>query len=343
MLRTINNIGTLKGKKVLLRTDFDVPVAKEEVTEPFRIQKQKKTIDHLLAGGARVAMAAHIASLPSFQSVMPQIEKILGRKVRLIGEISDFHNADESLCLLDNVRRYSGEEKNDMKFSKDLAKRFDIYVNNAFAVCHRNHASVSGVTEFLKSYAGFIVEEEVRELGKCLDAPMAGKVVIMGGAKASTKIPVIKNFINKAEKILVAGVIANDILKEKGTNVLGSVADSDSKQLLSGLDMDSSKLVLPEDFNEFEGRFLDIGPKTISNYVAIINGAKMIIWNGPMGVFEDSRFSGGTEAVAKAIAGSGAFKVVGGGDSVAAMNKFNILDKFDFVSTGGGAMLEFFS
>ena len=139
----------------------------------------------------------------------------------------------------------------------------------------------------------------------------------------------------------MAGVIANDILKEKGTNVLGSVADSDSKQLLSGLDMDSSKLVLPEDFNEFEGRFLDIGPKTISNYVAIINGAKMIIWNGPMGVFEDSRFSGGTEAVAKAIAGSGAFKVVGGGDSVAAMNKFNILDKFDFVSTGGGAMLEF--
>ncbi len=342
-MKSIRDINDLKDKKILLRVDFDIPLIGGNIVEGFRIKKQKQTIDHLLDKGAKLIMVSHISAIASFKTILTGLEGILSRKVHLIEGIEDLgrYEFSEPLALLDNIRRYKEEEENNVKFAENMAKGFDIYVNNAFAVCHRNHMSVSAITGFLKSYAGFLIEEEVKELKNSMDAPSEGKIIIMGGAKASTKIPVIKNFVNKAEKILLAGVIANDILKERGEDVMRSVADVNSKELLAGLDLRDHRLILPEDFNIFEKQFFDVGPKTLEIFIGIINKAKMVIWNGPVGIYEDPRFTKGTDAIAVAMAASGAFKVVGGGDSVAAVNKLGILDKFDFVSTGGGAMLEF--
>ena len=343
-MKTTKEAGELKDKKILLRVDFDVPISKKgQIVEEFRIKSQKQTIDYLLDNGAKVVMVSHISATSSFRYLVSRLEGIIGRKIKFIENIEDLkkYEFSESLTLLDNIRRYKGEEENDPKLALDMANGFDLYVNNAFAVCHRNHASVSAITTFLKSYAGFLIEEEVDALKKSIDAPSGGKVIIMGGAKASTKIPVIKNFVGKAEKILVAGVIANDILKERGGDVLDSVTDFNSKELLAGLIIHDPCLILPEDFNIFERKFLDVGPKTLENFTDIINKAKMVIWNGPLGIYEDPRFSKGTDSIARAIANSAAFKIVGGGDSAAAIDKLGILDKFNFVSTGGGAMLEF--
>lgn len=338
-------ISQLNNKKVLLRCDFDVPVVGGKVTEKFRIEKQKPVIDFLLKQSA-VVMVAHIKAVGSFKGIAPELENLLGRKFELIGNLGELGLKIRSLeqgklFLLDNIRNWPGEEKNDDIFSRSLASGFDVYINNAFAVCHRKHASVSAITKFLPSYAGFLVEEETAQLDKMINLPKDGKIFIMGGAKTKTKIPVIKNFIDKAQNILVGGVVANDILKEMGVDIGFSVADRDTAGLLEGLDIRDNRLLIPSDFNVFEKKIFDIGPKTIKEYVNVIKGARVIIWNGPVGFFEDSRFSDGTYAIAKAMAASSGFKVIGGGDTIAAVNKLGLLDKFDFVSTGGGAMLAF--
>jgi phosphoglycerate kinase len=193
--------------------------------------------------------------------------------------------------------------------------------------------------------------EETENLKKAVDHPATGKVIIMGGAKALTKVPVIKNFLDKSDSILIGGVIANDILKKKGVDINGSKFDDNYDELLNGLDLASPKLIMPSDYNIKDGKYLDIGPDSVKNFSAIIGQAKMIIWNGPLGHFEDEQFARATRAIGEAVAASAAFKVIGGGDTIAAINKFDLLGKFsarggsasggDFISTGGGAMLSF--
>ena len=347
-------INFLKNKKVILRCDFDVPVNQQQIVgnkqqmiikENFRIKKQKPTIDFLLKQSAAVIIA-HIKSINSFKNIVGEIENILGHKINFIESLGDLDSKLKNLeigklYLLENMRSWPGEEKNDKIFAKILVKGFDVYINNAFAVCHRKHASVSAVTEFLPSYPGFLIEEEFNQLNRLIDLPKEGKLFIMGGAKTKTKIPVIKNFIDKSESILVGGVVANDILKARGVDIGFSVVDEDPSGLLEGLDIRDSRLVMPVDFNIHERRIFDIGPKTIKEYSSKIENSKVVIWNGPVGLFEDKRFSAGTNAIAEAISNSSAFKTLGGGDTIAAVNKLGLLDKFDFVSTGGGAMLEF--
>ncbi len=346
-MRNLKEAGDLTGKKVLLRADFDIPVSdKGQIEESFRIKKQKETLDYLIAQGAQVIMAAHISAVSSFADLMPQLHELLGHEVSFIKSISDiphYFSTYAGPALLDNVRQNPGEEKNDPEFARQLAEGFDLYVNNAFAVCHRDHASVSGVPKILPSYAGLLIEEEVAELAKVTEAPAEGKIIIMGGAKASTKIPVIKNFMHKAEAILVGGVVANDILKQKGQDMGSSVVDSDLHLLLMNLDLNDSKLHIPEDFIVFDNKILDIGDQTMKKYLHLISEAKTIIWNGPMGLFENPMFAKGTHEIAQAIAMSSATTVIGGGDTISAVDGIHLLDKYSFVSTGGGAMLAFLS
>ncbi len=344
-MRTLKEAGDLKGKKVLLRADFDIPVSdKGQIEESFRIKKQKDTLDYLVGQGAQVVMVAHISAVPSFAELMPQIHILLGHEVNFIksiSEVSAYLQNSTSPALLENIRLNPGEEKNDKELASQLSKGFDLYVNNAFAVCHRNHTSVSGITDFLPSFAGLLVEQEIAELKKSIDAPAEGKIVIMGGAKASTKVPVIKNLINKAEAVLVGGVVANDILKQKGQDMGSSVVDSDLHLLLMNLDLNDSRLHVPEDFIVFDNKILDIGDQTMKKYLEIIGAAQTIIWNGPMGLFENPMFAKGTNEVAQAISESSATTVMGGGDTISAVDKLHLLEKFGFVSTGGGAMLAF--
>lgn len=341
-MKTLRDINSFKDKKALLRVDFDVPILSGKITEVFRIQKQKATIDHLIDGGAKVAMIAHISNIDSFEPVLTQIEEILGRKIVFIQKIEELRQLENgNLYLLDNIRKWPGEEKNDLKFGEDLASGFDLFVNNAFAVSHRKHASVSAVAKFLPAYAGFVIEEEVSGLSDAVSAPKKGKVIIMGGAKASTKIPVIKNFMDKAEKILLGGVIVNDILKAGGVYINDSVVDENSAELLADIDLTDPRLVIPDDFGKLNGKILDIGPNTTEVYKDFIRRATMVIWNGPLGLFEDDRFALGTNSVAEATALLKVPTIIGGGDTVAAVNKLGLLDKFSLVSTGGGAMLEF--
>lgn len=354
----------LKNKKVLLRVDFDVPVSDSgQIEESFRIKRQKETLDYLVSHGSKIVMVAHISDKSvgqSFASIIPQLHILLGHEISFIKTISEIKGYLEQYttlrssvqavpALLDNIRQNEGEEKNDSEFAKQLAVGFDLYINNDFAVCHRKHASVSAITKILPSYAGFLIEEEVVKLQNVIDASKNGKLLIVGGAKASTKIPVIKNFLNKADKILIGGVIANDILKARGQNVGDSVVDENASELLADLDLNKAQLVIPKDYNISENKILDIGPETIKEFLEIIKNSKMIIWNGPMGMFEDPQFADGTNKIAQAITESLAIKIVGGGDTILAIDKIGLLGKLDpsassgqvFVSTGGGAMLAF--
>lgn len=357
-------IGKIAGKRIILRADLDVPIlrptfakasegrqgfggqARQDVhiTETFRIERQKEVVSMLRENSAKTLIIAHTGKLESFRPIFGEIKNILGDDLIFIDSpdaITDFLNGEAKIGLLDNLRRWPGEEANDTEFSEVLAKGFDVYVNNAFAVCHRDHASVSGIPKLIPAYAGPLIIEEVKKLSEVLSAPSDGKVIIIGGAKAGTKIPVIKNLINKADRVLVGGVVANDILKARGVNVGLSKVDENIPALLEGLDINDSKLIIPTDWNKEGDMILDIGQEAASAYAGFIKQAKLIIWNGPMGMFE-KEFMAGTRAVAQAIADSSAESIIGGGDTMAVLDKLGIsLDKFSFVSTGGGAMLAF--
>lgn len=355
-MKTLREITDLKNKKVLMRVDFDVPVSdKGEIEETFRIKKQKETLDYLVSHGAHVIMVAHISDQSggqSFASLIPQLHMLLGYEIgfiKTVPEIGSYLSNYAVPGLLENIRQNEGEEKNDPEFAEQLAQGFDIYVNNAFATSHRNHVSLSAITKVLPSYAGFLLEQEVVQLEKAINAPKDGKILIIGGAKASTKIPVIKNFLDKADKLLIGGVIANDILKARGQDVGDSIVDENASELLAGLDLNNSQFIMPKDFNISENKMLDIGPEAIKEFCDIIRNSKMVIWNGPMGLFEDSRFADGTNKIAEVIADSTAMKIVGGGDTISAIDKIGLIGRFDtsaglstsFLSTGGGAMLAF--
>ena len=315
----------LTGKKILLRVDFNVPVVDGKIFETYRIKANKETMDYLLSRGAKITLLSHITSVPSFEPLIDQIRLILGT---------------EDFSLYENIRKYEGEEKNDEEFAKNLAEPFDIYVNNAFSASHRNHASLVAITKFLPSYAGLSLIKELAKLNEVLNAPKDGKTLILGGAKIETKFPVIKNFFDKAENILVGGAVANVFLKIKGVDIKKSLINDDFLAE-AGEILKNFNFAIPEDYITADDMILDIGPKTVENFVKIIRGSRMIIWNGPVGKTEDEKFSVGSRKIAEAIINSGAFSIAGGGDTLAFLERIGLIDKFGYVSTGGGAMLEF--
>lgn len=346
MIRTLAQAGDLADRKVFLRIDVDVPVGEDGIIrEEFRIVRQRATLQFLLQRGARVVMAGHISAVPSLEPLLPQLQRILGVQMQFCGDFDArqrFLAGDGSLALLENVRANPGEEDNSEAFAGQLVAGCDLYVNNGFAVCHREHASVATAPLMLPSFAGQLLEEEVRQLGTVLDAPAAGKVVCIGGAKASTKVPVVRHLIGNAEHVVVGGVVANDILKERGTDIGPSRVDEDAHELIAGLDLNDPRLHVPTDHVREDGQILDIGPETAAAFAELVRKSRLVIWNGPMGKFEDDRFFAGTRAVAEAVAAAGDHAVIGGGDTIAAVAKAGIpLEKFGFVSTGGGAMLAF--
>ena len=316
MMRTLDQAGDIRGKTVFVRADFDVPLLRQgfggqagAIAETFRIERQKPTLEYLLSRGARVVLAAHISAVPSFELLKPQLQQLLM-----------LHSGQ--CCAVGNTRQNPGEQTTNHCARAD--RRMRHLCEQCIRSCHRAHASVVAAARLLPAYAGLLVQEETQRLAKFIDAPAQGKVVYIGGAKASTKIPVIEHLIERAEHMVVGGIAANEILDGK-----------------TDVDTHNPKLHLPTDFVMDDGVARDIGPETARVFSALAMGASLIVWNGPMGRFEDARFMAGTEAIARAIAASGALSIVGGGDTISAVDVLGLLEKFTFVSTGGGAMLVF--
>lgn len=338
----------LSGKKVLLRVDFNVLVKNEKISEIYRIKENKKTINYLTNNGAILGLVSHITAIESFEPILSQIKEILGINFNFINDCigesveTNLNSAKPGdIFLLENVRKYESEGKNDVSFAKNLAGPFDLYINNAFSASHRNHASLVAITEFLPSYAGFLLVQEIEKLTSVVNIPQSGKTLILGGAKIETKFQVIKNFLDKAENILIGGAVANVFLKAKNINIKKSLIDDNLLPEAEKLLEESNNMIIPEDYIISDDMISDIGPATVGNFMKIIQGSKTIIWNGPLGKVEEEKFSIGSKKISEAIINSGAFSVVGGGDTIAFLEKLALVDKFNYVSTSGGAMLEF--
>ena len=368
----------LKGKRVLIRVDFNVPVKNGVVTDATRIKAALPTIKYILDNGASVVVMSHFGrpkgqKNPDFSMapIRAEFEKLLGTPVKLAPDVIGEEVEKEvkalkpgEVLLLENVRFYPQEEKNDPEFAKTLASYGDLYVNDAFGTAHRAHASTEGVSHFLPSYAGFLIEKEVKYMAPLLENPEHPFVAIIGGSKVSSKITVLESLVKTCDTIVIGGGMAYTFDKAMGFSVGKSLVEDDyietAKNFLAAAEAKGVKVILPvdhycaEEFAEdakpvlIESRNipdnlmgLDIGPKTVEMIKDALKDAKSVVWNGPMGVFEFDAFAKGTEEVARALADSNAISVVGGGDSVAAINKFGLADKISHVSTGGGASLEF--
>ena len=377
VLNTINE-ADLKGKRVLIRVDFNVPLKDGVVTDNTRIKAALPTIKYILDNGASLVVMTHLGrpkgqKNPAFSlaPVAAEFEKLLGKKVTLAPDVigPEVKKEVEALkpgdvLLLENVRFYAEEEKNDEAFAKELASYGGIYCNDALGTAHRAHASTEGVSHYLPSYAGFLIEKEVKFMAPVLENPEKPLVAIIGGSKVSSKITVLESLVRTCDTIVIGGGMAYTFDKVLGYKIGKSLVEDDyletAKNFLEKAEAKGVKVILPVDhlaaaeFSEnaapvaVDGRNIpddlmgmDIGPKTIEMIKDAIKSAKTVVWNGPMGVFEFEAFSKGTEEVAKALAASDAISVVGGGDSVAAINKFGLADKISHVSTGGGASLEF--
>ena len=364
----------VKGKKVLVRVDFNVPIKEGKVKDDTRIMAALPTINYLLEHGAAVILCSHLGRPkdepdPAFsmRPVADYLAKLVTVPVKFaedcIGPIAE--EAAKNLkfgeiLVLENTRFHKGEGKNDPEMSRQLASLADLYVNDAFGSAHRAHASTAGVADYLPAAAGFLMEKEIQYLGNAIAAPKRPFVAILGGAKISDKIGVIKNLLTKADQILIGGGMANTFFAAQGYAMADSLVEGDAietaKELLA---KSAGKLFLPVDVvlaDAFDAearsqtqamgnipdgwRVLDIGPKTVKVFGDVIQDAGTVVWNGPMGVFEFPRFAAGTFAVAKAVADSDAVSIIGGGDSVAAINQSGLEGKITHISTGGGASLE---
>ncbi len=362
-MKTLKDIEDLDGKKVLLRVDFNA-VRGSETTGTFRFAAHRKTIDYLLDKGARVLLVSHITKGGSFKEVCDSISKILGKEIKFIGDFDKEKVVEElkdnRLLLVDDIRRDEREEKDDDGFAKELAEPFDIYVNDAFSVSHRKHVSMHAVAKYLPAYAGFVVEREVEELSKAFDKSLKPKVIVIGGAKVVSKTGVIKKYLEIADSVLIGGRVATIFFKAKGFETGISPIDEKALENIKDIDLDNPKLVLPTDVvisddpsgkgaaNPFPAgdidnthAILDIGPESAKYFADLIHHAKLVVWSGPMGLFEVENFVNGNEVVAQAVADSEGYSIVGGGDSIAFFEERGFISKFDFVSAGGGAMLRF--
>jgi phosphoglycerate kinase len=326
----------VENRIVFLRVDFNVAVEAGVVNEKFKILAAKETLDYLTAMNAKVALVTHFGRPDgkidpefSLRPIKDDVEYILGRKIKFIPDFFEKNVAnivdslgENEVAMLENVRFYSGEESNDEEFAKKLSEGFDIFINDAFSVSHRDQASVTGITKFLPSYAGMRLQKEIEEMEKLKNNFKRPSVAIIGGAKIETKLPVIKFFEEKYDYVLVGGKIANEAIEQK-TDF-------------------SPKVHLPIDFSD-ENKF-DIGPKTISRFKEIASFAKTIVWNGPTGKFEDEKYAISSDEILKSILESKAYVVIGGGETLEVIEKANAMrdiEKRGFVSTGGGAMLEY--
>ncbi len=373
--KTIRDVPVM-GKRVLVRVDFNVPLEGGEVRDDTRIVAALPTIRYLLDDKARVILASHlgrpkgkVAPEFSLKPVAKRLGELLGMDVAFAGDCvgPEAEAAVAALqpghaLMLENLRFHAEEEANDPEFSRKLAALADLYVNDAFGTAHRAHASTAGVAAYLPAVAGFLMEKEIDYLSRALEDPKRPFVAILGGAKISDKIGVVKNLLGKVDRLLIGGGMANTFLKAQGYDVAASLVEEDSvavaKELLA---RGGGKILLPTDAVVADAfaadaqakiapvsavpagwRILDIGPQTVKAFAKALRGAKTVVWNGPMGVFEFPRFAEGTFAIAQALAKlPGAVTIIGGGDSAAAVEQAGVADKVSHVSTGGGASLEF--
>jgi len=364
----------VSSKRTVVRCDFNVPMDDSgNILDTYRIERSLKTLEYLLEHKAKVIILSHLSpedkkkegTLPSLRPVAGALGKILNRNVNFSdncigGEAVRQALAlqDSDILLMENLRHHPEEEKNDRGFAKNLAALGDVYINDAFGVSHRAHASVSAITEFLPSYAGFLLDEEVNTITQVLQNPQRPLVAIIGGAKLSTKIKVIENLLQKADHVIIGGNIANIIVQAKGLMVSGATVGEDVRALADRIDITNPKLHLPvdgvacldpenEDYARNaslgsvrkEEKLYDIGVESIKLFQEVIAQAKTVFYNGPLGYIEKPRFENGTFEIARAIASCGAFTVTGGGETNAFLKKYGLIGKFSYVSTGGGAML----
>ncbi|WP_242213837.1 phosphoglycerate kinase [Bacillus cereus group sp. BfR-BA-01383] len=369
----------LKGKRVFCRVDFNVPMKEGKITDETRIRAALPTIQYLVEQGAKVILASHLGR-PKGQAVEElRLTPVAARLGELLGK--DVKKADEAfgpvaqemvaamnegdVLVLENVRFYAGEEKNDAELAKEFAALADIFVNDAFGTAHRAHASTAGIADYLPAVSGLLMEKELDVLGKALSNPERPFTAIIGGAKVKDKIGVIRHLLDKVDNLIIGGGLAYTFVKALGHEIGQSLCEDDKIELAKEF-MQLAKekgvnfympvdVVITEEFSEtattqivgidsipstWEG--VDIGPKTREIYADVIKNSKLVVWNGPMGVFEMTPFAEGTKAVGQALADAeDTYSVIGGGDSAAAVEKFGMADKMSHISTGGGASLEF--
>lgn len=369
----------VKGKRVFCRVDFNVPMQDGKITDETRISAALPTINYLVEQGAKVILASHfgrpkgkVVEEMRLTPVAKRLGELLGKDVRKADEaygdevkkeIEAMNEGD--VLLLENVRFYPGEEKNDPELAKAFAELADVYVNDAFGAAHRAHASTEGVAHHLPAVAGLLMEKEIEVLGKALFNPERPFTAIIGGAKVKDKIGVIDNLLEKVDNLIIGGGLAYTFVKAQGHGVGKSLLEEDKIDLANSFIQKAKEkgvnfympvdVIVADDFSPdantkevsidsipSDWEALDIGPKTAAIYSDVIKKSKLVIWNGPMGVFEFDKFAGGTKAVAEALAESkDTYSVIGGGDSAAAVEKFNLAEQMSHISTGGGASLEF--
>ncbi|WP_082233422.1 phosphoglycerate kinase [Halobacillus massiliensis] len=375
--KTIRDV-EVSGKTVFCRVDFNVPMNDGNVTDDTRIKAALPTIKHLAGNGAKVILASHLGRPKGeaveelrLDPVAERLSNLLGQTVTKTDEVAGEEVTkaiseleDGEILLIENVRFHPGEEKNDDELAKAFAKMADLYVNDAFGAAHRAHASTAGVAEYIPAVAGFLMEKEINVLSQALSNPERPFTAIIGGAKVKDKIGVIDNLIDKVDHLIIGGGLAYTFVKAQGHEIGKSLLEEDkidlAKEYMKKAEEKGIDFVMPEDVivaDDFsdsantkevaidsipsDWEALDIGPKTREKYANIIKESKLIIWNGPMGVFELETFANGTKEVAKALSETNGYSVIGGGDSAAAVEKFGYADAMDHVSTGGGASLEF--
>ncbi|RRJ63214.1 phosphoglycerate kinase [Paenibacillus oralis] len=366
------------GKRVFVRVDFNVPMQDGKITDDTRIRETLPTINYLIEKGAKIILASHLGR-PKGQvnesmrltQAAERLSELLGKPVAKADEavgdavkakVAQLNNGD--VLVLENVRFYPGEEKNDPELAKQFAELADLFVNDAFGAAHRAHASTEGIAHYLPAVSGLLMEKELSVLGKALSNPDRPFTAIIGGSKVKDKIDVIDNLLNIADNVLIGGGLAYTFFKAQGYEIGQSLLDDSKLDVALGFIEKAKKLgkkfllpvdvIIADDFSatanhkavdidsipaDWEG--VDIGPKTRALYADIIKNSKLVVWNGPMGVFEIDIFANGTKEVAEACAETKGYTIIGGGDSAAAAEKFNLASKMDHISTGGGASLEF--
>ena len=377
-MRTIKQ-ASIKNKRVLLRCDFNVEIKNRKIIDDFRIRKAVPTIKHLLENNNQIVIISHLdrpkPKSPfhfwdrehSLKPVAKRLSELLKTRIEFINDFNGFFAkrkikkfVPRRIFFLENIRFYQGENKNDKKFAQMLAELGDVYVNDAFGASHRNHASIVSLPKLMPSFAGLLFEEEIVNLSPLIKNPQRPLVLVLGGAKAKTKIPLIGELLKLVDHILIGGKIANVILTGKGYSVGKFIMDTKIKEAISRINLTDPKVHLPIDgvvsLKEIDKEYIhiaamgkirreeecfDIGPETVGIFSEILKEAKTVVWNGPLGLVEEKEFQEGSKRIAQTIIRGGSKSIIGGGDTIKFLDEQKWLDYFDFVSTGGGAMLEY--